>query len=881
MGVLLTLVVLGVVAPGPREDRYPGAATVFRCAFDESCDANFDLWPDGWTRRREPGYPHYVAIQICQQPSPVGNRCLRIEMNGGSAAAYGPPVSAEHLFSFIFEGRLKTEGLKYDRAFFSLTFLDERKHPLQTHTTAKFTQTDGWQHVRLGPVSPTSAETCFAVVGVHVEGTSREDLTGAVMCDDLWLGQLPKVVLATNQPGNFFAAEQPIEITCRASGRFEKEPVVRFHLEDVFGNVVDRQKMAMTTEPLGASNHLSLDSLMGVAEGMIGTATWQPKAPGPGFYRARAELEDGTAAAVPQTLSLAVIGELRGGSGGPFGWTLPHGDAPLALPQLSRLLFQSGVRWVKYPLWLDPGEDTNDAKGPESVERLLSFIERLSGRGIRMVGLLDNPPLRDIYGPTGGLTAAEVFAPEPEVWYPSLEPVMARFATRVRWWQLGDDRDTSFVGHPRLAEKIGQVKQCLDRIGQDVNVGVGWDWMYSLPERESATEPSPQPSPWRFLVLSAEPPMTHHELATYLKATGTATSARWVVLEPLPRTQYTTETRADDLARRMIAAMVGGADAVFCPDPFDAEHGLMAPDGTPGELLLVWRTTALLLGGAEYLGRLELPSGSPNQVFARGDQIVMVVWNRTPRRETLYLGEDVRQVDLWGRPRKPRPHDDGQALEVGPLPTFVTGVDGAIARWRLDTELEREQIPSIFGQSHANALRMKNHFACGVSGRVRLVTPENWTVAPPSIDFRLSPGESLHEAFAIRLPYNASSGRQPVRIDVELQAEEEHRFSIYRHLDVGLGDVYLDTGTRLNGQGELEVRQVLINESGSPVSFSCQLFAPQRRRQRTMVVNLAPGRDAEVYRFPDGRALLGQTLWLRAEEIGGPRILNYRFVAEQ
>ena len=42
-----------------------------------------------------------------------------------------------------------------------------------------------------------------------------------------------------------------------------------------------------------------------------------------------------------------------------------------------------------------------------------------------------------------------------------------------------------------------------------------------------------------------------------------------------------------------------------------------------------------------------------------------------------------------------------------------------------------------------------------------------------------------------------------------------------------------------------------------------------------------PDRDEKLYRLADGKELIGQTLWLRAQEIGGPRVLNYRFPAER
>ena len=84
----------------------------------------------------------------------------------------------------------------------------------------------------------------------------------------------------------------------------------------------------------------------------------------------------------------------------------------------------------------------------------------------------------------------------------------------------------------------------------------------------------------------------------------------------------------------MVAAKVRGADAIIVSDPFNDENGLMRASGMPGELLLPWRTTAAMLGGAEYVGQMRLPAGSENHIFRRPDgQVVMVVWNRVAGRK--------------------------------------------------------------------------------------------------------------------------------------------------------------------------------------------------------------------------------------------------------
>ena len=74
-------------------ERYPAAVEIYHCDFDPAeFDRDQDSWPKGWQRRAGSGFPHYVDIALVDAPSPGNDRCLRIELDGGAATAYGPRV---------------------------------------------------------------------------------------------------------------------------------------------------------------------------------------------------------------------------------------------------------------------------------------------------------------------------------------------------------------------------------------------------------------------------------------------------------------------------------------------------------------------------------------------------------------------------------------------------------------------------------------------------------------------------------------------------------------------------------------------------------------------------------------------------------------------
>jgi len=120
-----------------------------------------------------------------------------------------------------------------------------------------------------------------------------------------------------------------------------------------------------------------------------------------------------------------------------------------------------------------------------------------------------------------------------------------------------------------------------------------------------------------------------------------------------------------------------------------------------------------------------------------------------------------------------------------------------------------------------------------------------------------------------------------VRAEFELAADRPDRFSAYRAIQVGPGDLRVEFVTRLNERGELEVQQRTINQGDYPVAFRCELFAPGRQRLSTQMMGQPRSQDVRVYRLSNGRDLIGKTLWLQAREMQGPQVLNYRFVAKE
>jgi len=881
MFVSLALALLGGIPEPPEVQRHPDAVEIFYCAFGSDWDRNFDDWPDGWARETGPGFPKFVKIELADNDDAAEGRALRIDLDGRAGAAYSPPIKVDPRFSYVLQGRLATSQLTHSRAFVSVTFLDAQGKKLSAVYSDRFRHAARWTEVHIGPFSPDHPDATGAVIGLHLEPGEKQDLRGWSLFDEVWFARLPRMRLETNTGHNVYTDPRDVEVTCTLSGILERDPQIKFELLDASSHSIAQTKRQLTGEIIAQRSSRASELLRTDAEmpaGYEGTATWRPpldltddgESNAYGFYRIRVRMVSATGVMHERETSIAVIRPPDRPTRGEFGWSLPRGDDPLSLDDLIELLPHVGINWLKFPVWHSQQQENRSSE-------IMRFAERLSSRNIELVGILDRPPADEqhAYGDHEHISAANIFSSDPSIWLRSLDPVMTRLSLRIRWWQLGGDRDTSFVGYPRLVEKIREIKSRLYRFGQEVHLGLSWHW---LAETVSADN-----LPWNFLTYSADPPLSSNEMGVYLQYADREAGLCWALVEPLPRGEYEMQTRARDLVDRMMAAKIQGADAIFVPRPFSTRFGLMNDDGSPNELLLPWRTTALALGGTTYLGQIRLPQGSRNHVFVRDGEAVMVIWNDEPTEEVIYLGDDVRQIDIWGRmaiPPRPSPDDHRQVIRVNKLPTFITGVHAAVAQWRMAVQFSETRIPSVFGEAHRNGVYIRNYFPQGVGGRINLVTPHVWKTFPQRMNIKLANGEELTKRFDVKLPYTASSGRHQVRIDFDINADKNYRFSVYRELVIGLGDVELEVSTHIDEANVLTVEQRMTNHSDEIVDFKCYLYAPQRRRQANQVFRLGRGQDIKRYRFANGQQLVGKQLWLRAEEINGQRILNYRIDVE-
>lgn len=862
------------------DDSKPVKEVVFD--FEEGNDLNYDGKPDHWHRIEGHGYPRYIKIEIQKKPNGAhGDRHeLALKLDGGRAGIVSPRIRIDSRFSYMLEFEVRTfetAANENNEAWATVRFLDGNGEVLREVNSEKLKHIPQSQKIKIGPLIPPASEECYVEFQLNCHPTRASDLFGGAAFDNVQLRSFPKLLISSDQPYNIFSERAGAVITCKVSGIEHSDAELVFQLYDVFGNPIGvpetRRLINVQDAEVGpAWEDPSFNQFEEMVEQLNVAVSapdlkkeikveWSPTVNEPGYYVAKIKLNIEGKERTVRLLSMAVVNREMHQFDRSFGWCLPALPVETSLPQLTDFIKQAGVRWVKYPVWYGKSDLL-------AAEWIAEFAERLDNGDIEMVGVLDHPPeehasafSQDDQG------IASVFR-DADIWQPTLTHVLTRLSLKVHYWQLGSDEDVSFVGYPNLVSKIQEVRHSLSRFAKDIQLGINWHWLQAIPARGN--------TPWDFYSNSVDEPLTAEELKYYLGTDANPNKPYWTTLQPLNRSDYDLETRVRDLVMRMVEVKIGNGIA-FVPRPFSDEDGLMKNDGTPGELFVPWRVTSNHLAGMNYLGRIQLPNGSENVIFANEETATMIVWNEADTTETLYLGDEVEVCSLWGIHTKPEQEGHRQMISVGRWPSFVTGLDPNVAKFRMNLRFDRERLASIFGQRQYAGIIFDNEFPRGASGSMRLDSEELWG-KPIEMRFKVAAGMEFHREFPVQLRAFASTGTHKVRIDVVLDSENRKQFSVFRDIEVGFGLIEMQHRLERVENGAVIVHVTVINNSYQTMNFDCYMLVPTQRRQRKQIMYLGNGRATIEFVIYDPAELDGAPVWLRAEEIRGNRVLNDQIV---
>ena len=410
MSALLLAAVLAV-PPAQGADAAPLASWDFA----PDCDADFDRWPDGWTRRRGPAFPHFV-------PAALEGEALTITANGGAAAAYSPAVAVPTGAAVRLAGRVSCDGLDADAAVLSLSLLDAADRRLARVLSEPVSGNDGGT-LRIGPAPPASG-TVRAVIGCHLVPGAEPGVTGAARFDDLTLTAEPHLTVALDPPAVAAAVGGAVTVNVRVGGvggpRDPGAAAVRIVAPSgETGAVPVALRSAGTTAAGGAAVTLAEPGL------------WMLTAevPHAGEHLTRAVT---VVAANPGDLPDPTVAPSR------VGWTFTTAPPPADAGRLADAAAAGGAGWVRWTVGT-PGD--------------AAFAAALRARGVRAAGILTG----GAFGGRAGESLADVLAARSDA-AQAVAAVVAPLAADVRHWQLGADDEPPPLGPPGMPTVAGLVR---------------------------------------------------------------------------------------------------------------------------------------------------------------------------------------------------------------------------------------------------------------------------------------------------------------------------------------------------------------------------------------------------------------------------------------
>jgi hypothetical protein len=540
----------------------------------------------------------------------------------------------------------------------------------------------------------------------------------------------------------------------------------------------------------------------------------------------------------------------------PFeGW----GELPEILPYLS-------AGRVKLAVWSEAGDVQQVNSGAFD-----SVLERLQEEGITPTACLVGMP-ESIAEKIGSKSWGQLLKAKKEDWQPQLAYLVARHAAHLDRWQLGADGTDAFVTSPAMRGVYEMMYKEFSSLVQKPDLAMPWPAWYDLEGKLPAT-----------VALSVPPTVLPGSLPLYIeemqKHEGHNLS---LSLQVLDADQYGREVQIRDFAQRVIYALASGAKRIDLPLPFTVkiEGGEVAKQ--PRELLLVLRTLATTLGGAQFKGKMPVAENVEAFLFDRNGQGILALWDQgadgAGRTISLNLGERPVMVDLYGNATQVVATADAKdrtqvQLKLGAMPVFLTDIDGNLAQLRASVGLDQPLMESSF-EPHTRKIHFVNPYKQAISGSLKLRIPKGWMISPPTYNFSLNPGETFDREVTIEFPYNSYAGAKTITAEFNVQADKNSSFTVPITIKLGLTDVGMQSLALQDGK-DVVVQQMITNYGEKPINYSAFAIYPGQARQERLVTNLGAGRTTiKKYRFVNIKPVEGAKVRVGVKELDGSRILN-------
>jgi hypothetical protein len=851
--------------------------------FEERRLGNDEDLPMNFVKVEGAGFPHYLSGKLAIDRARSPGHSFRFDLNGGSLLyRYDPKqIKVTPGACYRVETYVQTTPMEHARARVSAYYVDELARPMPTslrHSDlfAASSQWDkDWHKLALDlPAAPPEAAYLvleLALLQPQIHATSTlgdrtlfpQDIHGTAWFDDISISHIPRVRLSSGHPGNIFRRSEPIAFSMDINDAFIEDLSTQLFVRDAFGKTVYQRSGTQLTADDVHATHQRLSIPL-------------PDLP-PGWYEIATTLVSQGQPLDVQTLRVVRLPDDAPPTVPDDRFGLIATDLPFEKwPALGTLLPHLGVGRVKLGVW----SRTADAEraDPEAFDATLAKLRDLDIHPTAC--LLELPPSlsKKLGGPVvgsdgptpGGSWLRILKAAKDSDWQAPLEDLLARHASHLDRWQLGADGSDAFVTLSGMRTVYAKVRAEFTTLIQHPDLAMPWPAWYEL-------DPASMPAT---VALSVPATVLPPQLPLYTQDLRPAGEHRHLSLslQLLDREHYGRDVQVRDLAQRVIFALASGADRIDLPAPFDhAEQ--------PDDLFPIVHTLFTTLGKARYVGRVPVADNVEAFLFDKSGSGILALWDNGRSAAGVHslpinLGDDPHMTDIYGNDipllrTADDPNTGNVQLVVGPMPAFLTNIDGFLAQFRASVSLDNPLIESTFA-AHTRRLRFKNTYPVTITGSLKIKPPEGWTITPSVQTINLAAGESFDREITIEFPVSSTAGARALGFDFVIQADKPNSVHFHMPLTVklGLSDVGMQTIAMRNGDVVL-IQQIIQNYSDHPVDYNAFAMLPGQQRQERLVTTLRPG-EATVkrFRFVNVPATKGLKARVGIKEIDGSRLLN-------
>ena len=415
------------------------AESIAEWDFGAKEDVRRDGWPDSWTRKTGPDYPKFVPIAIHQNarsaedlagiesfrryssqcyvawqqrkwpwqviPEKVPpaidtflertllNPYLRIQMDGGAAEVYSPPVPVDIHSMYFMTASIHSDSTEYE-AIAKLRFLDSNRKPLFELTSKTYSGKTGWNSASTESQYPFRDDLAFVQVVFQVQPKSIKAFLGEFGLDAIRIFRTPRLSLSVEKPLPYYRHGEEVVVRCVASGMTSNQSKIELLLVDHTGETQRSVTKTLVRHEAQQNRFIAKresESKSSSQSYWDGSCEWQLTDLPPGYYEVRTQLSKGKSGVFKLDDQFVVLHEdsLRK-SDSRFGWTMSTkgkgGLDEIDTGSLVEILRHGRVGRVKLPIWFD-------FQDPIASKAAIERVDKVQMAGVGCVGVIATPPL--------------------------------------------------------------------------------------------------------------------------------------------------------------------------------------------------------------------------------------------------------------------------------------------------------------------------------------------------------------------------------------------------------------------------------------------------------------------------------------------------------